>query len=1080
VLRFDCAGRESDGPVAHDRKLGARMAELPSGTVTFLFTDIEASTRLLKRLRDQYGEVLAAHRRILRAAFEAHGGQEIDTQGDSFFVAFRKATDAALAASQAQRALAEHSWPDGARCRVRMGMHTGEPTVGDEGYHGLGVSRAARIMAAGHGGQVLLSQATCSVLEDDELSGIRVRDLGRHRLKDLDQPERLYQLEIQGLAHQFPPLRTAKAPSARPAAGAPEKAARASAGVIGRASLLVQLADLAAFAGPEAIVLTGSPGMGKTTLWEAGIRAAEGARRVLAARPGEAEAWLSFATVIDLLAGVGSDELAAILPPPQLRALEAALLRAESEPDGTQQHVTHVAFLTTLRALAAQQPLLVAVDDLQWLDSTSAALLSFAARRTEGQAVRFLLARRPGDVTPLELALERTGLRRLEVAGLGMGSIRRLLEERLGLRMGRRQLRQIVQATEGNPLFALELGRSLAEHGLPAPGEPLPVPDRVEDLLGTRVGRLAVPVRRLLLAFALHGELHADELEGLAGRALVDDAVESGLVVVDGDRLRPSHPLLPAAARKRSRARERRALHLVLAGLTADEERRALHMALAATAPDEDLARSVFAAAAAAKARGATPEAVVLSEHAFRLTPPDSPARVERLLPFGSNLEQAGERRRLADLVVPELDSLPRGPVYGRACLLLAEVATSDAAAARQYVRRALEESGDDASLRAEALAELAVNQAVTLVERIPEAATMAEEALEVAPPSDAMVYRHALYVVTWTRSLAGKPIEGVLARFRQASDTAFYVMANPGRVAGQRHVWRGEIAQARRVITELMGVADEQEEPVSYALMRLHLCELELRVGDWRAAGALLDEWAQDREGELLKYPMEERCRALLAAGRGLAADAEAAGAAALTRAQEVGVCWDRLEASRALGQAALVRGDPALAVERLRPVWEHIEREGVAEPGAFPVAPELVEGLVEQEAGDEAARVTRRLGQLAEAQDHSWGRITAVRCAAMVRLASAEYDERTAEAILGAAQQYAAAGLRFDHARSLLVLGRWQRRLRKWAAARRTLGAALAAFAALDSPAWGEKAESELVRVQSRRSEATPRVST
>jgi YVTN family beta-propeller protein len=190
------------------------VPELPSGTVTFLFTDVEGSTRLLKQLRDRYGEVLADHRRILRTAFEKHGGQEIDTQGDAFFVAFRRATDAALAAAASQHGLAEHPWPEGSEVSVRMGIHTGEPTVGDEGYHGLGVHRAARIMAAGHGGQVLLSQATCSVLEDDELPGLRLRDLGEHRLKDLDRPEHIYQLEIDGLPQEFPPLRTAEAPTA--------------------------------------------------------------------------------------------------------------------------------------------------------------------------------------------------------------------------------------------------------------------------------------------------------------------------------------------------------------------------------------------------------------------------------------------------------------------------------------------------------------------------------------------------------------------------------------------------------------------------------------------------------------------------------------------------------------------------------------------------------------------------------------------------------------------------------------------------------------------------------------------------
>ncbi len=205
------------------------MPELPSGTVTFLFTDIEGSTRLLKQLGERYGEVLSDHRRILRTAFEEYGGQEIDTQGDAFFVAFRRARDAALAAAAAQRALAEHPWPDGTELRVRMGIHTGEPTVGDEGYHGFGVHRAARIMAAGHGGQVLSSQATCSVLGDDELPGILLRDLGEYRLKDIDRPERIYQLEVEGLPQEFPPLRTADAPTAYTGLeGDLEQAARAA------------------------------------------------------------------------------------------------------------------------------------------------------------------------------------------------------------------------------------------------------------------------------------------------------------------------------------------------------------------------------------------------------------------------------------------------------------------------------------------------------------------------------------------------------------------------------------------------------------------------------------------------------------------------------------------------------------------------------------------------------------------------------------------------------------------------------------------------------------------------------------
>lgn len=184
------------------------------GAVTFLFTDVEGSTRLVRVLGDRYPAVLAEHRRLVREAFARHGGQEVDTQGDSFFYVFDRARDAAAAAADAQRALQAHAWPEGVEVRVRMGMHTGEPVVLEERYHGLGVHRGARIMAAGHGGQILASQATASMLADDELPGVEQRGLGEFLLKDLERPEHLYQLDVEGLPSAFPPLRTGDAPTA--------------------------------------------------------------------------------------------------------------------------------------------------------------------------------------------------------------------------------------------------------------------------------------------------------------------------------------------------------------------------------------------------------------------------------------------------------------------------------------------------------------------------------------------------------------------------------------------------------------------------------------------------------------------------------------------------------------------------------------------------------------------------------------------------------------------------------------------------------------------------------------------------
>jgi class 3 adenylate cyclase len=175
------------------------VVALPAGTVTFVFSDVEGSTELLKRLGDAYATLIADHRRIVRETFEQHGGVEIDAQGDAFFFAFARARDAAAAAVEAQRRHEQHAWPNGERVRVRMGLHTGEPAVGAEGYLGLDVVRAARIAAAGQGGHVLLSETTRALLGSALPDGVSVHPMGERRLKDIDEPERVYELLIDGV-----------------------------------------------------------------------------------------------------------------------------------------------------------------------------------------------------------------------------------------------------------------------------------------------------------------------------------------------------------------------------------------------------------------------------------------------------------------------------------------------------------------------------------------------------------------------------------------------------------------------------------------------------------------------------------------------------------------------------------------------------------------------------------------------------------------------------------------------------------------------------------------------------------------
>src|SRR5262249_54095915 len=287
------------------------------------------------------------------------------------------------------------------------------------------------------------------------------------------------------------------------------------------------------------------------------------------------------------------------------------------------------------------------------------------------------------------------------------GATRRLLAERLGLSLPRQLLRLIVDATLGNPLFALELGRGLVGRELPAVGDELPIPDAVEDLLGTRVAQLPVAERRLLLAAALSADLRESHVTAIGDPDALDDAVQAGVLVVEGGRIRAGHPLLAAAARKHSRARERRELHLALANIVVDDELRARHLAFAASKPDEALAGLISTAAAAAAARGIAREAAVLGEHALRLTPRESIERHERVLLLAHYLGVVGEKQRLTDLLTRELNGLPPGPARVSACLLLPGGIVRGNDEIRGFMDRALAESEGWPEARAAVLANM-------------------------------------------------------------------------------------------------------------------------------------------------------------------------------------------------------------------------------------------------------------------------------------------------------------------------------------------------------------------------------------
>ncbi len=828
-----------------------------------------------------------------------------------------------------------------------------------------------------------------------------------------------------------------------------------------------EAAALAAFLGGEgrALVLVGEAGMGKTTLWQEGLETArmEGAR-VLAARASEAELQLPFVALADLLEEV---DLAAVpgISAPQRSALQVALFRAERQ---AQLSVPVAAgFTAVLRALAAQERLLLAVDDVPWLDRASADALTFAARRLAGCDVRFLLARRPGAATLLEGAFTPPGADSLELGPLSLGAVRALLSQRLDLSLPRRVLLRVFEATGGNPLFALELGRLLRERGTPEIGAELPIPDFVDDVFGPRVEGLPDPVWRALLAVALSPALNRLQLAAVVDPLAIDDAVRGGLLVLDGSRVRVSHPLLAAAARKHSALPERRELHLALARAVDDGTLRVQHLALAAAGADQAVATTVAAAAADALARGATHEAVELAEQAVRLTPPDDVEWEGRLLDLARHLVVAGELSRVKELLEDKAGDFAPGPTRARAYFVLAECSDT-VAGALSRLDDALAECDGDAELRAQVLAEKSRMHSITSFSDLDEAEALATESLELAKLLGPEQERWGLSALAWLRLLRGRPVGDLQERADAVPQSSSIYETSIEWIASTRLVCRGEFDEARMVFERLRALAEERGEARSGWLMYHGLTEIELRAGNAVGASrlmALSQEWlafeTDDFNGPRI---------AVLAAIRGQPDDAERRALEAIGSIGPTGMRRELTEAWRARGVAALFRHEPQQAADALRPIWEHTVREGIEELGIWPMAPDLVEALVELAELDEAIAVTERLERLAQEQEHPWGLASAKRCRAMLALATA-YDECAAALLREAADAYATRGLHFDRARSLLCLGRVQRRHRKWAAARRSLAEAASVFEGLGGVGWAEQARAELARTGGRR---------
>lgn len=854
-----------------------------------------------------------------------------------------------------------------------------------------------------------------------------------------------------------------------------------------------ELAELVAFlsaraALPAALLVAGDAGMGKTTVWRWGVSAAgEAGYRVLEARPVEAETGLSYSALSDLLDPVVRSALPA-LPEPQRRALESALLLRPADGVVLDQRAVGTALLGVLRLARADGPLLLAVDDVQWMDGASTAALAFALRRLRDEPVATLLARR---TTPGDADGARPGwlpAAELPIGPLSLGATHALVFERLGAALPRPLLRRLHDLSRGNPFYALELTRAW-QAGRIQLADAEALPPGLADLLGSRIASLPAATRRLLAAAAASPRPTLGLLTALDGgtdpSAALGPAIDTRIIEAREDAIRFAHPLLAASAYAAVDAAERRRIHAGLAALVPDGEERARHLALATIVPDAAVAALVEAAASTAFRRGALASAADLMGDAARLTPPDAADdHHRRVLAEAEYRFEAGETERARALMVALVDRAAPGP--GRAALLsrLARVRHfgEEITAGVQLLREALPDAGDDPRLRveieeglvwglllirqdlqeAERHGRSAVEQAGRLGEDAPLAEALAAHAMALAmlgrDPSPQM-----------TRALALEP-----------ATLGLRVLRHPSFAHGYLQQDADELGPARDTFLGLRARAEAQGDDSSLPPILNHLSVIACLAGEPDLAAAHAEE------GHALalqsgQVPSQVATLGRLALALATAGDLErsrASASAALALADPAGRYPARPEAAAArggelaiwaLGRAALAAGDPAEADRQLGPLVAFLLDAGVAEPGEIRPLADAVEALATLGRLDEATRMAGHLGAMGERTGRPSVLGLAARAQAVVAAAAGDLDgaRLAAEA---AVAQHRASSLPVELARSLVVLGATQRRQRAKRDARASIDEALGILDRTGARGWIPAAEAELARVGGR----------
>jgi DNA-binding CsgD family transcriptional regulator len=843
----------------------------------------------------------------------------------------------------------------------------------------------------------------------------------------------------------------------------------AMAAVVGRELELAQVEQFLAANrdGLFGLMLEGEAGIGKSTVWLAALeRAREQGLRVLSSRPAEAERGLAYVGLGDLLEPVLGDVLPK-LAIPRRRALEVALLLEEPD-ERADARAVGVAVRSAIEVLADRgRPVIVAIDDVQWLDRSSADSLSFAFRRLESDSVLVLLARRlvePVD-DGTEISLAVGAIERMPIGPLSLDAVQGLLRARLGRTFGRLTLLRIHEASGGNPFYALEIAASLAADFDPT--QPLPVPESLEGFVRKRLEGLPSPTLDALALISAVGRTRLEMLEAAGvARHAVEPALAARIVQSRDEILDFTHPLFSSVVYQGLTSRERRLVHGRLAEVVDEPLARARHLALSSEGSDEALAAFLEEEATRTRSRGAPIAAAELAEHALRLTPDDGEQdRHRRALAAARSHFDAGEPRRARTLAQDLLAGEPTGRRRAEVLVLLSDI-EGDIGLRRQ----ALDDAADDPALQARVHQWLAWR--VRYSEGLEAAEAHARASLKLADSLDDDELRAgALAAIASIRFRAGD---------RDAirlGEQAYALATNSG--ASEERLKAGfelagalihsaELEPARELLAKIDQEWSERAEWVrGRVLSQLGL--LEVIAGRFTTAADYLDRAAEIGA----QYDQEDAAQvslaALIAAYRGDLSHARELAERARALAQESGSALTLDDVEGVLGVVELWSGQPERSIEHFVTADTGRRAIGFGEPGLFWWQGEHIEALLEVGRVDDATDVLDRWQSDAEQLGRARVLPYATQSRALVASARGQIDEALV-ALERAVEEHAAAGNEFGRARALLALGVLRRRARLKRAAREAIEAAATAFETTGALAWGHRARAELGRLGGR----------